>query len=298
MGMGNMYEGKTAVITGAASGLGLAIARAAAHRGLSLVLADNRAEPLSSAAAALRDAGLPVLEVVLDVASPDAVALLAARTRERFGTPHLLVNNAGVFSGGLIWEQSAAEWDRVLRVNLLGVVQGVNAFTPAMLAAAEADPTYHGWIVNTSSVAGLIGMPLGAAYSVMKHAVVAFSEILNHDLAKASERVRCAVLCPHFVETELVNRNPGSPPETRSQKLARKFVGEAMIRGRLDADGVAEILFAGLEAGQFYIHTHPERLSGLETRRSDLERDGEITPFPGEIDFGPLLRRRASGIAE
>ena len=176
------FQGRTAVITGAASGFGLEVARIAAARGMAIVMADIQEDALDRAAAEIGATGAAVLPYRLDVSSAAAVEAMAAATHERFGAPHFVFNNAGVGSGGLIWEQSARDWEWVLGVNLMGVVHGVRVFTPMMLAAARRDPDYEGHIVNTASMAGLLNPPNMGVYNVSKHAVVSLSETLYHDL--------------------------------------------------------------------------------------------------------------------
>lgn len=147
------YQGRTAVITGAASGFGLEVARLAAQRGMNLVLCDVQADALAGLETEF--AGHPLLLRQVDVAKADQMQALAEAVQARFGAPHFVFNNAGVGSGGLIWENSLSDWEWVLGVNLMGVVHGVRLFTPMMLAAAEADPSYEGHIVNTASMAGI-----------------------------------------------------------------------------------------------------------------------------------------------
>ncbi len=176
------FEGRTAVITGAGSGFGLEAARIAARKGMHVVMADVQQDALDQAAADVTALGAQVLAYRLDVSKADEVEALGAAVLQRFGAPHVVFNNAGVGAGGLIWENSLADWEWVLGVNLMGVVHGVRVFTPMMLAAAGADPGYEGHIVNTASMAGLVNMPNMGVYNVSKHAVVSLSESLLFDL--------------------------------------------------------------------------------------------------------------------
>ena len=186
------FKGRTAVITGAASGFGLETCRLAAREGMNIVMADVQADALDHAAAEIRAnlvAGTALLPFRLDVSQAHEVEALGAATVERFGAPHVVFNNAGVGVGGLIWEHSAQDWAWVMGVNVMGVAHGVRVFTPLMLAAAAADEAYEGHIVNTASMAGLLNPPNMGAYNVSKHAVVSLSETLYQDLALVSDRV-------------------------------------------------------------------------------------------------------------
>ena len=148
------FEGRTAVITGAGSGFGLEVARIGAARGMNLVLADVQQDALDRAADELRGTGAQVIAQRLDVSKADEVETLGALVAARFGAPHFVFNNAGIGTGGLIWESTLKDWEWVLGVNLMGVVHGVRVFTPMMLEAARRDPDYEGHITNTASRAG------------------------------------------------------------------------------------------------------------------------------------------------
>ncbi|HEY6773486.1 MAG TPA: SDR family NAD(P)-dependent oxidoreductase, partial [Oxalicibacterium sp.] len=149
------FHGRVAVITGAASGFGRAFAQQGAALGMKLVLADVQQEALAQVATELAQQGVDVLAVPCDVSDAEQVQALADAVMARFGAVHLLFNNAGVGTGGLVWESSVADWEWVLGVNLFGVIHGVRIFTPLMLACAKQDPEYRGHIVNTASIAGL-----------------------------------------------------------------------------------------------------------------------------------------------
>lgn len=191
-------KGGVAVITGGGSGLGKAIAEAAARREMKLVLADVQADVLEQSVQELRSQGADVIGVVTDVSVASAVQTLADQAEQHFGPVNLLFNNAGVAAGGLVWESTEKDWEWLLGVNLKGVVNGVNCFTPRMLAAAAADQGYQGCIVNTASMAGLLTAPGMGIYSVSKHAVLALSECLYHDLALVGRQLQTAVLCPSY----------------------------------------------------------------------------------------------------
>ena len=208
------FQGRTAVITGAASGFGLETARIAARERMNVVMADVQADALERAAAEIRGLGADVLAFRLDVSQAHEVEALGEAVVVRFGTPHFVFNNAGVGAGGLIWEHSAHDWAWVLGVNVMGVAHGVRVFTPMMLAAAQVDPAYEGHIVNTASMAGLLNPPNMGAYNVSKHAVVSLSETLYQDLALVTDQVSASVLCPYFVPTGIHQSHRNRPADT------------------------------------------------------------------------------------
>ena len=197
------FKGKTAVLTGAGSGFGLACARIGARLGMNLVLVDVQQDALDAATLECEAAGAQVLAFKLDVSSGDQVDAMAQATLQRFGAPHFVFNNAGVGVGGLIWENTLKDWEWVLGVNLMGVVHGLRAFTPMMLDAARQDPAWQGHIVNTASMAGLLNPPNMGVYNVSKHAVVSLSETLYQDLSLVTEQIGASVLCPFFVALAL-----------------------------------------------------------------------------------------------
>ncbi|MDO9217213.1 MAG: SDR family NAD(P)-dependent oxidoreductase, partial [Lacisediminimonas sp.] len=172
------FKGKTAVLTGAGSGFGLECARIGAQLGMNLVLVDVQQDALDRAAAEIAATGAQVQSFKLDVSNADQMEAMGQAVLARFGAPHLVFNNAGVGSGGLIWENTVTDWEWVLGVTVMGVVHGVRIFTPMMLAAAAKDPHWQGHIVNTASMAGLLNPPNMGVYNVSKHAVVSFSETL------------------------------------------------------------------------------------------------------------------------
>jgi NAD(P)-dependent dehydrogenase (short-subunit alcohol dehydrogenase family) len=271
-------SGGTAVITGAASGFGLEASRLAARRGMRVVMADVQADALEAAAAEIRGRGATVLPFRLDVSKAAEVDALGAATRQAFGVPSFVFNNAGVGGGGLIWEHTARDWDWVIGVNLLGVAHGVRVFTPMMLEAAAADPAWRGHIVNTASMAGLLNAPNMGVYNASKHAVVSLSETLYQDLSLVTEQVRAHVLCPYFVPTGIhrSERNrpgaladPGARP-TRSQIVAQAMSDRAVTRGKVSAAQVAQFVFDALEADRFYIYSHPGSLAGVQVRLEDV----------------------------
>jgi NAD(P)-dependent dehydrogenase (short-subunit alcohol dehydrogenase family) len=265
---------KTAVITGAGSGFGLETARLAAQRGMNLVLVDVQADALDKAASEFKD--VEMLARVVDVAKADPMEALAAAVQERFGAPHFVFNNAGVGSGGLIWENSLSDWEWVMGVNVMGVVHGVRLFTPMMLAAAKADPSYSGHIVNTASMAGMLNPPNMGVYNVSKHAVVSLSETLYQDLALVSDQVHASVLCPFFVPTGINQSHRNRPGEfasskpTKSQLISQAQTDKAVSSGKLTAADVAAMVFDAIDQNKFYIFSHPQALAGVQTRLEDV----------------------------
>ena len=294
-----LIPGRTAVITGAASGFGLEFARQAARRGMNVVMADVQADALEHAAQDIRASGAQVLTRCGNVASSTEVQALADDTLARFGVPHLVFNNAGVAHGGLIWEHTEQDWDWVLGVNLLGVAHGLRTFIPLMLQAAAKDPSFEGHMVNTASMAGLVCAPNMGVYNVSKHAVVAMSETLHHDLSLVTEQVRASVLCPYFVPTGISRSHRNRPQElrseqkpTQSQLIAQAMSDKAVSSGKVSAADVAQATFEAVERRQFYIYSHPQSLGPVQTRLEDvLQGRNPSDPFASRPDVGDKLRQ-------
>ncbi|KQY81736.1 SDR family oxidoreductase [Pelomonas sp. Root1444] len=288
---------KTAVITGAGSGFGLETARLAAQRGMNLVLVDVQADALEKAAAEFTS--VEVLSRVVDVAKADQMEALAAAVQQRFGAPHFVFNNAGVGSGGLIWENALSDWEWVLGVNLMGVVHGVRLFTPMMLAAAKADPGYSGHIVNTASMAGMLNPPNMGVYNVSKHAVVSLTETLYQDLSLVTDQVHASVLCPFFVPTGINQSHRNRPGEfaagkpTKSQLISQAQTDKAVSSGKLTAADVAAMVFDAIDHDKFYIFSHPQALAGVQTRLEDVMLQRNPTdPFADKPEIGAGLRAK------
>lgn len=207
------FQDRVAVVTGAASGIGFALAERAAKEGMTVVLSDVEAGALEEAAAKLRDSGHRVASHVVDVRHEDEVEGLAARVFDEYGAVHLLCNNAGVIHRERpTWEHSVADWEWVLGVNLWGVIHGVRSFVPRMLAGGD-----EGHVVNTASMAGLITGGMGnAVYDASKHAVVSLSESLYRDLVVRTAKVSASVLCPGAVNTRIFEAERNRPPELES----------------------------------------------------------------------------------
>jgi NAD(P)-dependent dehydrogenase (short-subunit alcohol dehydrogenase family) len=292
------FKGKTAVLTGAGSGFGLECARIAARLGMNLVLVDVQQDALDQAANELTAQGANLLACKVDVSDASAMDQLALQVQQRFGAPHLVFNNAGVGSGGLIWENSVADWQWVLGVNLWGVVHGVRLFTPMMLQAAKQDPSYQGHIVNTASMAGLLAAPNMGVYNVSKHAVVALSETLYQDLQLVSDQVGASVLCPYFVPTGISQSHRNRPEDvaankpTQSQLIGQAMSDKAVGSGKVSAAEVAQKVFDAVQAGQFYIYSHPQALSLVAQRMQAVV--GGINPpdpFVTKPELGASLRQ-------
>lgn len=288
---------KTAVITGAGSGFGLETARIAARRGMNLVLVDVQADALEKAAAEFTH--VQVLARVVDVAKAEPMEALARDVQARFGAPHFVFNNAGVGSGGLIWENALSDWEWVLGVNLMGVVHGVRLFTPMMLAAAKADPAYHGHIVNTASMAGMLNPPNMGVYNVSKHAVVSLSETLYQDLSLVTDQVHASVLCPFFVPTGISQSHRNRPSEfaaakpTKSQLISQAQTDKAVSSGKLTAADVAAMVFDAIDHNKFYIFSHPQALAGVQTRLEDVMLLRNPTDaFADKPEIGAALRAK------
>ncbi|WP_206952221.1 SDR family oxidoreductase [Trinickia acidisoli] len=268
------FDGKVAVITGAASGFGRAFAQKGAALGMKLVLADIDGDALGELVEALAEAGADVIGVPTDVSDGTAVEALAHRALDAHGKVHVLFNNAGVGTSGFLWEMSANDWSWVFGVNVMGVAHGVRVFTPIMLRQNE--PAH---IVNTASVAGLISPPAMGIYNASKHAVVALTEALYHDLRRAGATVGCSLLCPAFAPTGIAQAERARParwrndaPPSASQLLAGRELRKAVRSGRLSAADIAEATFDAVRADRFYVITHPAIMASVRVRHEDIEQ--------------------------
>jgi len=292
------FKGKTAVLTGAGSGFGLECARIGDRLGMNLVLVDVQQDALDKAQAELEAAGAQVLARKVDVSSAEQMEALALAVQQRFGAPHFVFNNAGVGSGGLVWENSVKDWEWVLGVNLWGVIHGVRLFTPMMLAAAKADPAYRGHIVNTASMAGLLTPPNMGIYNVSKHAVVSLSETLYQDLKLVTDQVGASVLCPYFVPTGISQSHRNKPASlsdekpTQSQLIGQAMSDKAVGSGKITAAQVAEMVFHAMRHDQFYIYSHPKALGNAKARFDAIVAGtNPADPFAERPDIGEGLRQ-------
>ncbi len=286
------WLGRTAVITGAANGIGLAMARRFARAGMRLALADRDVDALGAAADLLRSGGADVLAVETDVRDPAALDALASAVATTFGDVHLLCNNAGVIRPGRVWETSADDWSTVLDVNVAGVVNGLRSFVPTMLAHGES---CH--VVNTSSAAGWAMSPSFAAYCVSKAAVIAVSEALAGEVALLPEaRLRVHVLCPGSTATNLyraeVERRSdvaAAHPRTTEAVAADGMTAErwaatssAERNDQVDPALIVDALWQALAAGTFYVL--PIQASMRDAARSRLDDAGAAIDAVVPID--------------
>ena len=258
--------GRVAAVNGAASGLGRAMALAFADQGMDLALADV-ADP-APVEKEILGKGVRAFSARVDVSKAGEVDAFRDQVLSRFKNIHLVCNNAGVSPLGAAWESSLADWQWILGVNLWGVIHGVRAFTPHLLAQDE------GHIVNTASVAGLISPPGMGAYNVTKHAVVALSETLHQDLRERGSQVGVSVLCPAYVPTGIAEsernrpaelRNPGQQSSPRHEMLKK-----AVASGKLSADDVARAVVAAVKEERFYFLTHPRINGAIQARMEDI----------------------------
>ncbi|WP_332777837.1 SDR family oxidoreductase [Polaromonas sp.] len=292
------FKGKTAVLTGAGSGFGLECARIGARLGMNLVLVDVQQDALDQASAEIQATGVPVLSFKLDVSNAAQMEAMGQAVFERFGAPHFVFNNAGVGSGGLIWENTVKDWEWVLGVNVMGVVHGVRIFTPMMLVAAAKDPAWQGHIVNTASMAGLVNPPNMGVYNVSKHAVVSLSETLYQDLALVTNQIGASVLCPFFVATGIGQSHRNRPAElatckpTKSQLIQQAMTGKAVGSGKVTAADVAQLVFDAIASNQFYIYSHPKAIHSVQTRLEDvLQARNPTDPFADKPEIGQQLKQ-------
>jgi NAD(P)-dependent dehydrogenase (short-subunit alcohol dehydrogenase family) len=257
-------------------------------------------DALDKAAAELQAAGAQVLARKVDVSKAAEMEALGQAVFEKFGAPHFVFNNAGVGSGGLIWENTAQDWEWVIGVNLMGVAHGVRVFTPMMLEAAKKDPAYQGHIVNTASMAGLLNAPNMGVYNVSKHAVVSLSETLYQDLSLVTDQISASVLCPFFVPTGISQSHRNRPEElktrgvkpTQSQLIGQAMSDKAVGSGKVSAADVAQKVFDAIEANQFYIYSHPKAIASVQVRLEDIMLARNPTdPFSHKPELGVELKQ-------
>jgi NAD(P)-dependent dehydrogenase (short-subunit alcohol dehydrogenase family) len=277
-------SGRVAVITGGASGIGRGMAEAFAAAGMKLVLADVDAARVGETARALEKQGAEVLPVKTDVSKQPEVDALARRALDAFGAIHVVCNNAGVAHGGVpTWESTLHDWEWIVGVNLMGVVHGVRTFTPILLEQGE------GHIVNTASMAGLITGAGNALYGVTKHAVVALSEALWNELHATGANVHVSVLCPGFINTEILRSSERNQPEavrshrpelkqSEEAQIRRKQI-EAMVASGLAPAKVGELVLGAIRAERFWILTHPEFKRAIRHRLDNVLEERDPTPL-------------------
>ncbi len=261
-------DGRVAVVTGAASGIGRALAGAFAAEGMRLVLADIEADPLEEAASELRGGGADVFAVTADVSLASDVERIAVAAQDVFGALHVACNNAGVAEGGLSWEIDLEAWHWVLGVNLWGVIHGIRSFVPRIIASGG------GHVVNTASMAGLTSNPGMGPYNVSKHAVVTLSETLALELEMTHPEVGVTVLCPGWVRTQ-IHRSARNRPGATSDGFAGgesglRSVIEQFIETGLEPGDVAAQVVDAVRTGRFSVLTHPDWQRAVQERTDRL----------------------------
>ena len=278
------FAGKTAVITGAGSGLGRGMALYAAGEGMRVVVADVEEPALAETVALVEEAGAEVLGMVTDVGDPAAVDALADAAFDRFGAVHLLHNNAGVFQAGLSWQRTVADWEWVMRVNFWGVLHGIKSFVPRLVEQEQAgDGDIH--IVNTSSLAGVTTVAFSGPYVVSKFACAALTESLAHDFRATNSSIGVSCLVPGAIATKIAQstRNRPDEPPSEAQAPDHWFVADTLDqmlneRGRTPLDA-ARIVFDGVRARQFWICTADEDMyESLMRSRYDAILEHQLPP--------------------
>jgi NAD(P)-dependent dehydrogenase (short-subunit alcohol dehydrogenase family) len=256
--------GRVAVVTGSAGGIGLELASQLAAAGMRVLMSDVDGERLESAAAGVDG---EVEAVPADVARAADVEALADRARKRFGNVHIVCNNAGVTRPGQAWELDLDEWQWLLSVNVLGVVNGIRAFVPAMLEHGEP-----GHVVNTASIGGLLPYAGIAAYTASKYAVVGLSEGLQLDLRAAGAPIGVSVLCPGPTETEFRAHSRALHPDGPAEDVAGEYDGVA----RIPAADAAALVVDAIRSDRFWILTHPTYRDAIERRARGIVETDEV----------------------
>ncbi|MGW0593731.1 SDR family NAD(P)-dependent oxidoreductase [Streptosporangium sp. NPDC002607] len=270
-------SGKIAVVTGAGSGIGRALALGLAAEGMALMLADVDPGTLAETASLVE--GVKVLTEITDVSDQAAVQHLADRTFGELGAVHVLCNNAGVFQGGQMWTREPEDFAWLLGVNLWGVLHGIRSFVPRMIAQDT-----EGHILNTVSVSGLFAAPFSGAYSVSKYAAFAASQSLAQDLAMAGSKLRVTALCPGGVRTG-INRSERVRPENLAvarpteDEVASVRIIDGLVERGIDPEQVALAAVAAIHEERFLVFTHPGYAAGLREQTEALLA-GTLPPFP------------------
>lgn len=286
------FEGKTAVVTGAASGIGRALAERFAQERMQVVLADIEKDALDRAVQELEQRQHRVIGVVANTMVRESVEALAKRAVDEFGKVHIVCNNAGIaaMAGGIkpIWEVSDRDWQWVMGVNFYGVLYGIQAFVPGMLAHGE-----EGHIVNTASLAGV--MPGGGTYGVSKHGVLSLTETLHQNFTMMGAKIGASVLCPGFVNTNIFDAERNRPKDLATAAGAAipgmaEVARNMLAAGKQPAD-VAEIVFKSIQENRFYILPHPAWDPIVRARVDAILARGA----PMSLDMEDMMKRRAAG---
>ena len=272
-------KGKTAVITGAASGIGLALTKTFIEEGMKVVMADVDEDSLANAASDLEKAGAEVLGVLCDVSDPSSINALAEATVKNFGPPQVLCNNAGVAPAGPILGTTPEEWQWTVGVNVLGVAYGTQAFTPFMLEQGE------GHIINTASQAGLMTTPILGLYCATKHAVVGFTESLYRELEDTPIGVSC--LCPELIKTAIADPARLRPDWVKVDETHDTFqplLAEAIQATGLDPSLVSAAVVDAIKKNEFWVFTHDITLVQANRRFEDINtgKNPSAMPLSGE----------------
>jgi len=261
----DQFKDRVAVITGGAGGIGMAMARAFAIRGAKLVLADLDEAAMQRSQAELEGTGATVLGVQTDVTSLESVQALAAAARQRFGAVHIICNNAGVAPFGELHQASHRDWVFTMNVNFWGVVHGVETFVPMLIEQGQG-----GWVINTASMAGLVGMRWLGIYCASKFAVVGLTESMARELTP--HKIGVSVLCPMIVDTG-INENTVRmrPDDLRNAEELPPLPPANMAGGVIKAEEVARRVVRAVDRGDFYILTHPEQREFLRRRAAKID---------------------------
>lgn len=244
---------KLVVVTGAASGFGLALSKEAARQGARVVLLDINDEKLEKAKNELSQLS-QIFSFHLDVSNVDEWNDVALKIKELVGVPNILINNAGVGVGGLLWEMPIASWNKVVNIDLYGVINGVHTFVPMMLNEIKKHPDFYGYIVNTASLAGYVQPSLMGIYNTCKAAVIALTETLRSDLSLVTDNIKVSVLAPFFVKTDIANEPKSDLSKlTPSQAETIKFVNIAVNTAKLTVDDVVRETYSAIRDERFYI---------------------------------------------
>lgn len=273
----DVFSGGVAVVTGAGAGIGAGLARRAAELGMKVVLADISGPRLEAIASEVRALGADALPIITDVSQPSELDGLAARVHDAWGDVRLLINNAGIETLGFSWEIPTSHWEKTLDINIHGVIHGVRAFAPRMLASGK--PAY---IANLASVGAFGQMPVQTAYIVTKHAVQAFSECLFLEMQLTGKPVHVASIVPGMVKTRIFEPVGPEAGESAIAVRHRAVMREYMASGGMDLAEACRAIFAQLAAGEFWVSTQPEMTRQIVAGRIEFLR-GQAKPVLNEV---------------